>query len=184
MYIFLLLDVQGGWLMKRPRRIEISGNETSTSTANLQVSEMAYFRALVWKHVSTEVCSQPPESTSLSQPKFMLFGAQAPARPEDPTLSAKVLAALPPSPSVIDCSKLLCDTVRDSTAGSAGHQRTSITTLDSCGPGARTTAGKLFTPTLPTVDKYKPEYYKLNWHKNGPQGRIDDIKFGRNIDGA
>jgi hypothetical protein len=86
---------------------------------------------------------------SLSQPKFMLFGAHAPPRPEVPRLSAKALAALPPSLSVIDCSKLLCDTVCDSATGSIGHQHTSITTLDSCGPGAWTTAGK-------------PEYYRLN----------------------
>jgi hypothetical protein len=89
----------------------------------------------------------PPtsESPSLSQPKFMLFGAQAPPRPEDL-----------PRP----CCKLLCNTVRDSTTGSVGHQRTSITTLDSCGPGAWTTPDKLFTPALPSVDKYKPEYYR------------------------
>jgi hypothetical protein len=48
--------------------------ETSTSAANLQVSEMAYFCALIRKHVTTEVCPLPPEeSPSLSQPKFMLF---------------------------------------------------------------------------------------------------------------
>jgi hypothetical protein len=35
------------------------------------------------------------------QPKFMIFGALAPPRPEDPHLSSKALAALPPSPSVI-----------------------------------------------------------------------------------
>jgi hypothetical protein len=29
--------------------------ETSTSATNLQVSEMAYFRALIRKHVTTEV---------------------------------------------------------------------------------------------------------------------------------
>jgi hypothetical protein len=34
--------------------------------------------------------------------------------------------------------------------------------LDSCGPGAWTTAGKLFTPALPSVNKYKPEYYRLD----------------------
>jgi hypothetical protein len=46
--------------------------------------------------------------------------------------------------------------------GSVGYQRTSITTLDSCGPGAWTTAGKLFIPTLPAIDKFKPEYYWLD----------------------
>jgi hypothetical protein len=122
--------------------------ETSTSSANLQVSEMAYFRALVRKHVSSEVCPLPPESPSLSQPKFMLFGAQAPPRPEDPHLSAKALAALPPSLSVIDCCKLLCDTVRDSATGSVVHQCTSITT---------------------------PKW--VNRCKNGPQVSIDDIKL-------
>jgi hypothetical protein len=30
------------------------------------------------------------------------------------------------------------------------------------GPGAWTTPGKLFTPGLPAVDKYKPEYYRLD----------------------
>jgi hypothetical protein len=35
-------------------------------------------------------------------------------------------------------------------------------TLDSCGPAAWTTPGKLFTPALPAVDKYKPEYYRLD----------------------
>jgi hypothetical protein len=90
--------------------------ETSTS-ANHQVSEMAYFRALVRKHVSSEVCPLPPESPSLSQPKFVLFGAQAP-----PRLLAKALVALPPSLSIVDCSKLLCNTVRDSATGSVGHQ--------------------------------------------------------------
>jgi hypothetical protein len=34
--------------------------------------------------------------------------------------------------------------------------------LGSCGPGAWTTPGKLFTPALPSVDKYKPEYYRLD----------------------
>jgi hypothetical protein len=67
--------------------------ENCTSSSNLQVSEMAYFRALVRKHVPSEVCPLPPESPSLSQPKFMLFGAQAPPRPEDPRLSAKALVA-------------------------------------------------------------------------------------------
>jgi hypothetical protein len=81
--------------------ISVQPLETSTSSANIQVSEMAYFRALVWKHVSSEVCRLPPESPSLSQPKFMLFGAQAPPRLEDPRLSAKALAALPPSPSTV-----------------------------------------------------------------------------------
>jgi hypothetical protein len=71
--------------------------ETSTSAANLQVSEMAYFRAVIRKHVTTEVCPLPPESPSLRQPKFMLFGAQATPRPEDPRLSAKALVALPPA---------------------------------------------------------------------------------------
>jgi hypothetical protein len=113
---------------------------------------MAYFRALIRKHVNTVVCPLPPESPSLSHPKFMLFGALVPPMPEDPRLSAKALAALPPSPSVIDCCKLLCDTVGDSATGSVGHQRTSITTLDSCGPGAWTTPGKLFTPGLPAVE--------------------------------
>jgi hypothetical protein len=97
--------------------------ETST-TANIQVSEMVYFHAGVRKHVSSEVCPILPESPSLTQPKFMLFGAQAPPRPEDPHLSAKALAALPPSPSVVDCSRLLCNTVRDSATGSVGHQCT------------------------------------------------------------
>jgi hypothetical protein len=87
---------------------------------------------------------------------------QAPPRLEDPRLSAKALVALPPSPSVIDCCKLLCDTVGDSATGSVGHQRTSITTLDYCGPGAWTTPGRLFTPGLSAVDKYKPEYYRLD----------------------
>jgi hypothetical protein len=58
--------------------------ETSTSTAKPQVSEMAYFRALIRKHVNTEVCPLPPGSPSLSHPKFMLLGALAPPRPEDP----------------------------------------------------------------------------------------------------
>jgi hypothetical protein len=109
---------------------------------------MAYFHALGQKHVTPEVSPLPLESPSLSH-KFMLFGAQAPPRPDDPHLSAKALMALPPSPSIIDCCKLLGNTVRDSATGSVGHQRTSITTLDSCGPdGAWTTPGKLFTPTL------------------------------------
>jgi hypothetical protein len=131
---------------------------------------MAYFRALIRKHVNTEVCPLLPESPSLSHPKFMLFGAQAPPRPEDPHLSAKALMALPPSPSVIDCCKLLRDTVGDSATVSVWHQRTSITTLDSCGPGAWTTPGKLFTPGLLAVDKYKPEYY-----------RLDTLSCGRDI---
>jgi hypothetical protein len=38
--------------------------ETSTSSANRQVSEMAYFRVLVRKHVSPEVCPLLPESAS------------------------------------------------------------------------------------------------------------------------
>jgi hypothetical protein len=130
------------------------GNHPWSTLGYLQVSEMAYFRALVRKHVSSEVFPLGPESHTLSQSKFMLFGAQAPPRPEDPHLSANALAALP---SVVDCSKLLCNTVRDSATGSVGHQHTSITTLDSCGPGAWTTAGKLFTPTLPAVDKFMPE---------------------------
>jgi hypothetical protein len=46
----------------------------------------------------------------------------------------------------------------------------SITTLDCCGPGAWTTPGKLFAPGLPAVDKYKPEYY-----------RLDTLSCGRNI---
>jgi hypothetical protein len=71
--------------------------ETSTSTANPQVSEMAYFRVLIGKHVNTEVCPLLPKSPSLSHSKFMLFGALAPPRPENPRLSAKALAALPPS---------------------------------------------------------------------------------------
>jgi hypothetical protein len=55
-------------------------SETSTSSmmANPQISEMAYFRALIRKHVNTEVCPLPPESPSLSHPKFLLFGALAP----------------------------------------------------------------------------------------------------------
>jgi hypothetical protein len=44
-------------------------------TGPVQVSEMAYFRALVRKHVAPQVCPLPPESPSLSQPKFMLFSA-------------------------------------------------------------------------------------------------------------
>jgi hypothetical protein len=136
--------------------------ETSSSSANLQVSEMAFFRALFRKHFTTEVCPLPSEKPSLSQPKFMLFGAQAPPRPEDPRLSAKALVALPPSPSVIDCSKLLCNTVHDSATGLVVHQRTSISTLDSCDPGAWTTPGKQFASALPSVDKYKPEYYRLD----------------------
>jgi hypothetical protein len=134
--------------------------ETSTSAAILQLSEMACFRALIRKHVTSEVCPLLPERPSLSQPKFMLFGAQAPPRPEDPRLSAKALVALPPSSSVIDCSKLLCNTVSDSATWSVGCK--SITTLDSCGPGAWITPGKLFSPALPVVDKYKPEYYRLD----------------------
>jgi hypothetical protein len=137
--------------MEVPARL----SETSTSTANPQVSEMAYFRALIRKHVNTEVCPLPPENPSLRQPKFMLFGALAPPRPEDPRLSTKAFAALPPSPSVIDCCNLLCNTVGDSVTGSVGHQRTSIATLDSCGPGAWTAPGKLFTHGLPAVDKYR-----------------------------
>jgi hypothetical protein len=140
----------------------VPAQPVETSTANPLVSEMAYFRALIWKHVNTEVFPLPPESHSLSQPKFMIFGALAPPRPEYPRLSSKALAALPPSPSVIDCCKLLSNTVSDSTTGSVGHRRTSITTLDSCGPGAWTTAGRLFTPSLPAVDKYEPDYYKLD----------------------
>jgi hypothetical protein len=54
-------------------------------------NEMAYFRALIRKHVNTEVCPLPLESPSLSHPKFMLFGALAPPRPEDPCLSTKAL---------------------------------------------------------------------------------------------
>jgi hypothetical protein len=46
----------------------------------------------------------------------------------------------------------------------------SITTLDSCGLGAWTTPGKLFTPGLPAVDKYKPEYF-----------RLDTLSCGRDI---
>jgi hypothetical protein len=34
--------------------------------------------------------------------------------------------------------------------------------LVSCGPGAWTTPGKLFTPGLPAVDKNKPENYRLD----------------------
>jgi hypothetical protein len=133
--------------------------------ANPQVSEMAYlayFRALILKHVNVEVCPLPPE--------IPFFGALAPPKPEDPLLSAKALAALPPSPSVVDCCKLLCSTVSDSAMESAGHQRSSISTLDSCSPGAWTTPGKLFTPSLPAVDKYKPEYY-----------RLDSLSCGRDI---
>jgi hypothetical protein len=95
--------------------------ETSTSAANLQVSEMAYVCALIRKHVTTAVCRLPPESPSLSQPKFMLFGAWAPPRPEDPRLSAKALVALPPSLSIIDCSKLLCNTVGDGVGRAPAH---------------------------------------------------------------
>jgi hypothetical protein len=69
--------------------------ETSTSTANLLVSEMAYFRALIRKHVTTEVCLLPPESPSLSQPKFMSFGTQALPRPEDPLLHWTLVALVP-----------------------------------------------------------------------------------------
>jgi hypothetical protein len=35
--------------------------------ANPQVSEMAYFRALIRKHVNVEVCPLPPESPSLEE---------------------------------------------------------------------------------------------------------------------
>jgi hypothetical protein len=129
--------------------------EISTS-ANLQVSEIAHIRALVRKHD----CPLPLESPSLSQPKFMLFGAQAPPRPEDPCLSAKALAALPSSTVAKYFAMHFVN--HDSATGSVRHQRMSITTLDSCGPGAWTMAGKLFTPTLPAVDKYKPEYYWLD----------------------
>jgi hypothetical protein len=52
---------------------------------------------------------------------------------------------------------------------SAGHQLSSIS-LNSCGPGAWTSPGKLFTPSLPAVDKYKPEYY-----------RLDTLSCGRDI---
>jgi hypothetical protein len=100
--------------------VPIQPLETSTSAANLQVSEMAHFRVLIRKHVTTEICPQPPESPTLNQPKFMLFGAQALPWPEDPRLSSKAFVALPPSPSVINCSKLLCNTVRDSATGSVG----------------------------------------------------------------
>jgi hypothetical protein len=48
--------------------------------------------------------------------------------------SPKALVALPPSPSINDCSKLLFNTVHDSATGSAEHQRSSITTLESCSP--------------------------------------------------
>jgi hypothetical protein len=46
-------------------------SETSTSMENPQVSEMAYFRVLIGKHVNTEVCPLPPESPSLSHYKFL-----------------------------------------------------------------------------------------------------------------
>jgi hypothetical protein len=98
----------------------------------------------------------------------------APYRRKVPRLSAKAHAPLPPSPSVVDCSKLLCNTVRDSATGLVGHQRTSITTLDSWGPGAWTTPGKLFTPTLPAIDKYKPEYY---WLDTSSCGRADFVSI-------
>jgi hypothetical protein len=57
------------------------------------------YRFLRWRisvRSSGNMLSLPPESPS-SQPKFMLFGAQAPPRPEDPRLSTKALVALPPS---------------------------------------------------------------------------------------
>jgi hypothetical protein len=111
----------------------------------------------------------------------MLFGAQALPRPEDPRLSAMALATLPPSSSIIDCSKLLCDTVRDSATGSVGHQCTSITTLDSCGPGAWSTAGKLFAPALPAVDKNRPEYYRLDTSSCGRDVSASVLRDERQI---
>jgi hypothetical protein len=112
--------------------IPVQPLETSTS-ADLQVSKMAYFLALVQKHVSSEVCPLPPESPSLSQPKFMLFGAPSAEARKSLVFQLRPLPLSHPSPSVVDFSKLLCNTVRDSTTGSIGHQRTSITTLNSCG---------------------------------------------------
>jgi hypothetical protein len=88
---------------------------------------LCYVLTLLSDDLGLQVCPLPPESPYLSHPKLMLFGAQSPPRPEDPRLSAKALSALPPSPSVIDCCKLLCDRVEDSMTGSVGHQYTSIT---------------------------------------------------------
>jgi hypothetical protein len=73
-------------------------SETSSSVANLQVSEMVYFRALIWEHVATEVCPLPPESPLLDPTQIYVIWCLG---------SAKALVALPPSLSVIVCCKLL-----------------------------------------------------------------------------
>jgi hypothetical protein len=92
----------------------------------------------------------------------MSFGVQALPRLEDFVFQPRPYCGSPAFPIHHQLWKLLGNTVRESTAGLAGHQRSSITTLDSCNPGAWTTAGKLFMPSLPVVDKYKPEYYRLD----------------------
>jgi hypothetical protein len=156
-------------------------SNTDIITAGLPASEMSFFRGLIRKHVAKEVCPLPPQSPSLSQPKIMLFGSTAPPVPDDPRLSIKALAALPPSPSVIDCAKLLDHTVRDAATGSVGHQRSPISTLDSCGPGAWTAAGKFFTPSLPAVDKYKPDYYRIDTSSCGRDTSVSVLRDERQV---
>jgi hypothetical protein len=135
--------------------------ETSTSSTNLQVSEMAYICALVRKHVSSEVCPLPPESPSVSQPKFNLVHRLRQGRKTLVFQPRPLRLSHLPRPSLTAASYFAIQSVTQR-LWSVGDQHTFITTLDSCGPGAWTTAGKLFTPTLPSVDKYKPECYRLD----------------------
>jgi hypothetical protein len=53
--------------------------------------------------------------------------------------------------------------------------------LDSCGPGAWTTPDKLFTPALPAVDKYKPEYYRLDTSSCGRDVSASVLRDERQI---
>jgi hypothetical protein len=97
------------WKLMNKQHFQVSPRSLSLFNLWRLAHHRQTFRFPRWRtFVSSEVCPLPPESSTLSQPKFMFIAAQAPPRPEDP---------LPPSTSIIDCSKLLCDTVCDSATG-------------------------------------------------------------------
>jgi hypothetical protein len=66
--------------------------ETSTSAANLQVSKMAYFRVLIRKQVTTEVCP------SLSQPKFYVTWRSGSAKAGRPSSFSHGISGSPTFP--------------------------------------------------------------------------------------
>ena len=134
-----------------------------------ELSDMKKLRALIRYYVPAEFCPLPPEGPSLPSASFNLFGGDVQTASADPTPSRRALEELPPSPSILECAALLDDCLRDGLAETnKGLQRAPISTLPSMGPDAWIKPGKVFTATIPSVGKYKPDYYRVG--ASGPSG--------------